>query len=361
VREGVGTAKCRRAAGLWHGWGLPFRRLDLRVSHFAFALLALVALCGGTSRAQQVILHLKNGDRLMGTILREDTNQVVITTSWTKELIVPVAEIDRRETTPISGTVQGGAPTLVATNIPGRVGPGAGMPVTSVPSLPLSKSKPWKVEAKIGADFLEGAKDQELYYGRFKLTYQRPYADHPKEYFRNILDYGVDYGRTEGVVSANRMQVADKTDFDIGKKYYLYNLLGVGYDEIRKIDLQYEIGPGLGYHLLTPSNFVANVEAGIDYQVQYRSDQTTTKDLFPRLAEDVTWKINHRLTFSEKVEIFPPAATTEYRARIESNLSYAFWQNLSLNLSVLDLYDSEPAQTVPNNDLQIRSSLGITF
>ena len=42
-------------------------------------------------------------------------------------------------------------------------------------------------------------------------------------------------------------------------------------------------------------------------------------------------------------------------------MSYAFWQNLSLNLSVLDLYDSQPAQAVPNNDLQVHSTIGVTF
>ena len=51
----------------------------------------------------------------------------------------------------------------------------------------------------------------------------------------------------------------------------------------------------------------------------------------------------------------------EYRARLESTLSLALWRSLSLNLPLLDLYDTAPAQGVNRNELQIRSTLGITF
>jgi hypothetical protein len=160
------------------------------------------------------------------------------------------------------------------------------------------------------------------------------------------------------------MAGSDKTDFDIGKhKIFVYNLAGVGYDEVRKIDLQYEEGPGIGYHLFTLTNLVMNLESGVNYQAQYRSDgNPDVKKFYFRLAEDLTWKLNKRLTFIEKVEFFPQVEDLQqYRLRFESTLSYGFWQNLSLNLSVLDLYDTKPASGVPPNDLQIRSSLGITF
>src|SRR5262249_55058266 len=199
------------------------------------------------------------------------------------------------------------------------------------------------------------------------------YPSNPKQFFRNIVDYSVDYGHTEkknattgqeeSVTSANRMEASDKTDFDFGKrKFYAYNLGAVGYDEIRKIDLHYEVGPGVGYHLLTRTNFVMNNELGINYQVQDRSDNTSTEKFYFRLAEDFTWKVNKTLTFTEKFEFFPRVENLgEYRSRFESTLSYGIWQNISLNLSVLDLYDTEPAANVPNNDLQVRSSLGFTF
>src|SRR2546428_9476297 len=59
--------------------------------------LLLLFLLSATAHAQPVVLHLKNGDRLAGTILSEDTNRVVISTTWIKELAIPLSEIASRE------------------------------------------------------------------------------------------------------------------------------------------------------------------------------------------------------------------------------------------------------------------------
>ena len=342
-----------------------------------FTVLLFAALI--STRGETIILHLKNGDRLAGTIISEDTNRVIINTTWVKELVVPVSEIVKRESAPAPATPPVAeqkpppSPPATVTNVVPSAKAGAPVAVAAPPPKPAPKPKHWKGELKVGADFIKGAKDQQIYYGRFKLAYEHPYAANPKQFFRNIIDYGVDYGRTEGVVgtdgkkqsvvSANRMDGSDKTDFDFGaKKLFVYNLGAVGYDTIRKIDLHYEIGPGMGYHLLTRTNFVLNGELGANYQVQYRSDHTTTEKFYFRLAQDATWKVNKTLTFTEKLEFFPQVEElSEYRSRFETTLSYGIWQNISLNVSVLDLYDTQPAANVPNNDLQIRSSLGFTF
>jgi hypothetical protein len=345
-------------------------------------------------RGQTTILHLKNGDRLAGTIVSEDTNRVVITTVWIKELAVPVTAIEGREIIPPflavtnapAAIAAGKAPSSTAgpavTNATPSIQAGMLVGVTTVPSLHLSRWRYWKGEARFGASFLYGVNNQQIYTGRFKLTYQRPYAANPKHFFRNILDYSVDYGWTstpEGtntILSANRMDLSDKTDFDIGSDFYIYNLASTGYDEVRKIDSRFEIGPGIGYHLFTAPNFVVNVESGIDYQAEYRVGSSTnnTLDLSYRAAEDLTWKMGPRYTLIEKLEFLPriselanqstantSANAIDYRLRFEATLSYGFWKNLSLNLSVSDLYDTRPAPGIPNNDLQIRSSVGITF
>jgi hypothetical protein len=315
---------------------------------------------------------LKNGDRLAGTLVSEDTNRVVITTSWIKDLAIPVSEIASREkisetittrTAPATNSTAS-APTGSQQSITNKAaGPAvavAGSPAPPKPSPP--KIKHWHGEARIGTDYLAGATDQQIYYARFKLTYEKPYVSDPKHFLRNFFDYTLDYGRTDGVLSANRMAASNKTDVDVGtKRLFVYNLLGVGYDQIRKIDLGYEVGPGVGYHLLNKTNLVINVESGVDFQAENRSDQTQTRDFFLRLAQDVTWKLNKQTSLTEKFEFFPRVDSADYRARLESNVSYCIWQCVSLNLSLLDLYDTQPAEGVPPNDLQLRSSLGVTF
>ena len=320
------------------------------------ALLFILAM-PVLAHAGTTVLHLSNGDQITGDIISEDTNRVLITTGWIKELSVPLAEIQRREPPSQQPGITGSS---VKPGIAAKSG-------TSV----APKPKGWKVEVRAGADFLSGPKNQQIYYGRLKHSYTRPYLANPAQSFRNVVDYAVDYGLTQNpaargkngsVLSANRMFASDKTDFDIGQgRWFVYDLAGVGYDEIRKINFQYAIGPGLGYHVLTRPEFQLNGELGVDYQEQYRADNTTTRNLFFRLSQDSTWKIVQNVSFTERFDFLPRADSTDFRARAEATLSYALWRNLSLHLSLLDLYDTRPAQNVTRNDLQVHTSVGVTF
>ncbi len=317
-----------------------------------FLLVAALLGCPLAAPAQNVVLHLRNGDRLAGTIVTETTNQVTLATTWIKELAVPLAQIERRETFPPGTNVAGlkfpTRPVITGTNPP------------AVNTNTFWRR--WKGEVALGTDLIFGGAERQIYYGHGKLTYAQPYAADPKQFFRDTLTFNAEYGETGGIRSANKIDGASKTDFDLSRRYYLYNLGGAGYDEIRKINLRYEEGPGMGYHWLTQSNFVVNLEAGANYQEEYRSDDTTSRNFYYRLAENITWKISKQLTLGEKLEIFPEAENlAQYRTRLEATLSYALLTHLSLNLTTLDLYDTRPAAGVTRNEFQLRTSLGVKF
>jgi len=153
-----------------------------------------------------------------------------------------------------------------------------------------------------------------------------------------------------------------KTDFDLSRHVYLYNLGGGGYDEIRKIDLRFEVGPGIGYHLIKLTNFVLNTEIGVNYQEQHFSDDTQKESFYFRLAENAAFNIGTRFTWDEKFEFFPRVENWgEYRFRFETNLRYWLRTYFSINLTLLDIYDTNPAPNVDQNDLQVRSSVGLKF
>jgi hypothetical protein len=322
-----------------------FQRSGHRIPSVLWRRLAaaLALVLGLEASGQEVILHLRNGDRITGVITSETTNQVVLSNAWTKALSVPLGTIAKRE--PIAP-----APT----NALAKATPASG----AITNATLPKPKPplkWAGEVQLGADLGFSEKNRQLYTGRTKITmtYRR---------MRNIFDYNFSYGRTEGIVSANRMDGSIKTDYDLTRRVYIYNLGGMGYDEIRKINFRYEIGPGAGYHWIKRTNFLFNTETGINYQAQYLADDTKSELFFHRFAEDATWKINGRLTLDEKFEYFPEVGDFgRYRFRFESNLRYALASNLFVTFSVLDQYDNEPATGVGPNDLQVRSTVGLKF
>ncbi|MBI5383882.1 MAG: DUF481 domain-containing protein [Verrucomicrobia bacterium] len=327
----------------------PCRTLWLTL---AAALSLVPALRAAEAAPATVSLELRNGDKVSGNIVTENSERVVLSNAWSKALVLPLEQIARRTplaTAPVSPV----PPAGVQTNTPAKASPApaavATKPVVAKPP------KRWAGEAQVGLDVLRSTKTRQLAHGRAKLTYI-------KDRFRTIFDVSGSYGKTEGVVDADRIDAANKTDFDIGQRWYVYNLAGMGYDSVRKIDLRYEVGPGLGYHLLTRPNFVLNAEAGFDYQMEDRADSPNVSRFYGRLGESGVWKITDRFSFDHRFEYFPSLEdAAEFRLRGEATLRYWLLQNISLNLSVLDTYDTAPAKNVTPNDLQIRSSVGVKF
>lgn len=341
-------------------------------SSFVAAVSALLACCSAFS--QTVSLELKNGDRVTGRLLSETNNLVSLSNAFAREIIIPLSEISRR-TVIAAATNDTVAPaTNVAvvaatTNAPPKTnGVALAKAVAATNqffSSPLLKN--WHGDVQVGVDLTFSERNRQVYNAKAKLIYA-------KNRFKSVFDYDATYGRTEveetigGVKrttwkkDSDRMNGAVKTDFDFTKKWYVYNMAGMGYDEIRKIDLRYEIGPGIGYHLIQWTNFFLNTEAGATYQREERSDHTTQSRFFGRLAENAAWKITPRLSWDEKFEYMPSLEdASEFRIRFETNLRYAMLQNVFLSFSVIDVYDSQPASGVTQNDLQVRSSIGIKF
>ena len=197
--------------------------------------------------------------------------------------------------------------------------------------------------------------DNELYSGIFKATYGG-------KRLRHIFNYNINYGKTDGIITANNMNGLVRTEFDVAKKVFVFNAAGAGYDDIRKIDFTYEDSFGVGFTVVKMTNFVANVDAGLNYQEQFFSDGTTKEYFSPRLGEKATWKISRKVEVTEAFEFFPRSVSLDnYRLRLETTVSYLLSHYLTLNLRVADLYDTQPAPGVTPNDLQIISTLGVRF
>jgi len=320
-------------------------------------LLCFFVLSVKRLSAEGIILHLKSGDRITGELVSQNEKEVVIDTPWAKQMVVPRTQLERTE--PVAAVPGGGAPVqaLAATPPPQAPPP--------KPPEPPAKPKPrdeWKFSARLGADMIRGEKDRDIYYGQFELTYAHPYEANPKKFFRNKLDYRVDYGTTDGDQSANRMVASDKIDFDVGSSAYAYNYVGGGYDEVRRIDSQIEVGPGMGYHMIKKPAFVANLEGGLTYQYQNREGAMELDSLYARIGQDCTWKVYSKVTLTQRSALLSSLQySDQMQFRLEANLAFGIVRNLSLNLTAVELYDTRPVPGVTKNEFQLRSALGVTF
>lgn len=321
-------------------------------------------LAAASVLAQTVTVQLKNGDSISGQIITEGTNNLVLSNAWTAQLSIPVAAITNRITHTNAAAIAG-TTNQVKTNAVAFA-----KVVASTNTLFASPwLKHWHGDLQAGVDLTFGERNRRVYNGRAKLTYA-------KNRFKAIIDYDTTYGkseveepipgtgqtRTRSVTDANRMFGSVKTEYDVTKRWYAYNIGAAGYDEIRKIDLRYEVGPGMGYKLVNVTNLLITTEAGFNYQHEEHTDDTDINTFFMRLGQTAAWKITPRLTWDERIEYTPRFEDpSDYRIRFETNLRYAMLQNVFLNFSVVDIYDSDPAAGVKQNDLQVRSSVGVKF
>ena len=322
-----------------------------------FLVLLSAAALALSAPAADVIIHLRNGDRVTGAITAESPTEVTLQSATLGKIVVPVGQILKREqvvaTAPSTNTVA----TATTTNAP----PVAAKPPTTpapTPAPAATKPKPpklWNTELQFGLNLRYTTRDQQEALVIAKSTYA-------KGKFREILDYNFTWGQTEETQTANRMSGSAKSEYDLAPKWYLFGLAGAGYDEIRLIDCQFEINPGVGYQWFKKPDFVFKTELGGSYQEQYFKGGKEVTTIAGRLAAIFTWRIYDKLTADGRFEYFPNIEEIdEYRLRAESTLRYPLLQNLSINLNVIDLYDTEAPPGVENNDLQVRSALGIKF
>jgi len=349
--------------------------------------LACIALPGlGFLHAQETQVFLRNGDRVTGTVVAEDASQLTLTNAVFGRFSLPVVQIERRTPMPPAVAVTNNVPAAASQPINAlnpalarkldelqavynanristeeyhrqrsRLLTEADSGVTRAAPIPPKPTVKISGEAQAGMDLGFATKDRQFYTGRFKLA-------HTQSRLRNAADYSFTYGYIDGEVSANRMDGSLKSDYNLTRRFYLYNSGGAGYDEIRKLDNYYQFGPGAGDHLIKRTNFVLNIEGGANFQEQNRADGTENETYYYRLAQDAKWTLGPRLSLDQKIEFFPQwDNVTEYRLRFEANIKYWLNSHLFVNLSMIDFYDTMPAEGVEPNDLQIRSTIGVRF
>ncbi len=354
--------------------------------------LVLVALLlVNACRAETVTVHLRNGASVTGEMISLDTTFITITNAALGKIAVPVVEIQRLEKKsggPPAAQPAASPPPATATNPPPATSaaqtaptnqppPQAAVPApapkpAATPAAQPSANKPavaqsppvkpkaprrWTVDAQVGADLQYNQNERQLYYGRAKWTYG-------KERFRSIVDYLVNYGKTDGILSANDMSGSVRVELDVEKtkRVFLFDAAGAGYNEIRKIDLSYDDSFGLGYKLVTRTNLTLNADIGVNYQKQHFSDGTSKDYGALRLGELMSWKISSKWFLDEKFEFYPRFTDIgDYRMRFEANLRYLLSHSLNVNFTMIDQFDTQPAPGVTKNDLLLRATLGFKF
>ena len=69
------------------------RQLHNPFGHWRNTLFVALLLTSLPAGAVNVVVQLKNGDRITGQLVTQETNQVVIATTWANPLVLPISII----------------------------------------------------------------------------------------------------------------------------------------------------------------------------------------------------------------------------------------------------------------------------
>jgi hypothetical protein len=322
-----------------------------------------------TLAAETVVFHLRNGDRISGEVLSRKSDSIVVK-SVAGKVRIPLDLFERREEkNPPAGAASPKTTTPApAPNVAKPTPPRPGNVQTNLAALgenpwyrpgwirPLLTN--WNVNIQLGSDLGFGTTDRQTFYGNAS-------AIHRWDRVRNSANASAAYGVLNGFASANRLDGSLKTDIDLGsrRKIYAFNLAGAGFDHIRRLDLQFQEGAGFGYKLIEKPRFIMNAELGAQYQefdfVGIGQDRNLVS---VRFGEDLTWELSSKLKIRQTLAFMPNITDFgDFRAQYTLNFSYPLLKRTTLNLNVIDLYDTRPANGVNNNDLTIQTTLGVSF
>lgn len=308
-----------------------------------------------SSRAVTTVLSLQNGDQVTGTLVGEDVESLKVLTAWGDTVSIPSKFVVARTIASSNGLPEQKILLLAPAKNHAAVTQGS-KPKDDKPA------RRWQLNMKFGSDMVVGDRERQLYYGEMSLHNSFLRSAGTNQFIKNRLEYRVDYARAKQVVSANRMTGSDKTDFDVGRDWFLYSFGSGSFDEVRKIDAQYEAGVGAGYHLLRFQDLSANLESGLTYQIQRRAQSREIDALYGRFGQDVNWKPHPRVTMTQRSSLLMRTdLPSEFQLRTEANVAFGILKMMSFNVTALDLYDTHPVDGVSGNEFQLRSSIGLTF
>jgi putative salt-induced outer membrane protein YdiY len=343
-------------------------------------LLLLACWLAWCLNAAPEVLTLRNGDRLTGEVKSESAERLTLKTPFAGTIKIPKSEIAKREpvapplaVTPASPPASPAAspkpaPAPAPSSSPAKpiaIAGGTNPPVAALGALARSWLPQWLVpyttnwhgSVQLGMDLGMGTADRQTFYGN-------AYANHSFNRVRNNAEYHVAYGTLNGRESANRMNGRIKTDYDFGTKRrtYIYNTGGIVYDEIRRVDMEFDEGVGLGYKLIQRPKFNVNGELGGQYQNINFITANDRSYLSIRVAESLSWQVSEKLRFDQRLTFLPNVEDlADYRVRFELSASYPLFKRVTISFNAIELYDSAPPPGVDQNDLTLQSSVGINF
>jgi putative salt-induced outer membrane protein len=352
------------------------------LSHFsrhALCSVCLIALVFAVCAGHADVLVMKNGDRIIGAVVKKDGKSItiksasfgVITTDWDQ-----VASLQAE--TPLTVVLQGGK------SVQGTLAAGDGQVRVAANEGPVNAPFGDVVAIRDAAE--EKAHERLLHPGWLDLwagAVNFGWAGTAGNAKTQTLTLGMNAARTtnndktymtfntidssasvNGVTSetAKAVRAGIGYDHQLKPRLFVNTFNNYEYDEFQSLNLRFTIGGGLGFNLVKKPRRRLDLVGGGAYDRASYSTPLTQSTVAAYWGDDYNQKLFAGTSLTQSFRMFNDLNSGHaYRFTFDtgSNTKISKW--LTWNLALSDRYESNPAPGRKTNDFLYTTGLGVTF
>ncbi len=191
--------------------------------------------------------------------------------------------------------------------------------------------------------------------------------------------YGTNDNTIPHQIVSNEIRSGARADININERLFGFVLTDFDTNALQHLDLQNDVGGGLGFHVYKSKNTTFDLSGGITYNQEYFSAYTlpnptppppttafaaiSQKSAQALAGEELDTKIaGGRTTFSENFTFYPEVSgSTGYRYTFNANSATKINNWLGWQITFTDNYLSTPPFGIKSNDLLLSTGLRLTL
>jgi len=314
-------------------------------------------------------VHLANGDRLTGEVVRMEKGSLLLKTTYAGEVQLKWQEVVcitsegeltfrlqngevwiGRADCPASGRIQ-----IVGE----RIGESAELPLLEIEAInpsPPSPAVTYRGDITGGGTVARGNTDEAA-------AYLSAFFEARSSRHRFTLRGRYNYGETDGEITARNALGRIKYDFFVREKLYSYAQARFERDDFQDLNLRSTMGLGLGYQILDTKRRSLFFEAGVSY---FNEDFMEAEDKsYASARESVGFEVDivrDRIKFFHLHEFYYSLKESKsYFISSEQGFRFPLFRNFFANIQLDFSYNSKPAPGRKKADTRYIGSLGYEF
>ena len=354
----------------------------MRLFNNLIAVITFIILASSISFAGEIVL--KNGDRITGRILKQESNELSVETEAMGIVKIKLSMVQSYKTTEplavtlsddrvVRGTVRNEG---ALTYIDSAEGESKSVETTLMKSIrTLEEQKKfesalapvpqegvfafWSGTLDVGFSMTSGNSDTRSFTGAFRGVREK--ESNKLAVYANALQVR---NSTNGPVRITGQSIwsGARLDADITKKWFVFGSGDFEYNKPQRLDIRAVLGAGGGYHILRNERAGLNITAGFTNNYENFSTGLTRNSAEALIGQDLRLRINNRARLTNRLVIYPNLSNSgNYRALLDASLQTDLNNWLGWHVTIGNRYNSRPVTATEKNDFLMSTGLRVSF